>query len=86
MKEKWATRESQKSWFLRMTHRVVNNTKQKILIIIFSDLWPEITDERIRTYEEKIPNSKVIYVDLEFWKTTEEDLLKVYSPIDKFIS
>lgn len=80
MKEKWATRESQKSWFLRMTKKIVDNVKEKILIVIFSNLSEEIENERKVIYESKIPHATIVYIDLEDWSAKDskelDDIIK----------
>lgn len=67
VKEICATREDQNNWFLRMTRSIVENTLQNILIILFSDIDPNITEERRTYYQSQIPNSTIIYSELDQW-------------------
>ncbi len=87
MKEIWATRESQDDWFIRMTSDVRNHTIDKILIIIFSNLDSDITDQRQVSYQSQIPNCIIKYLDFQdYWLPKDTDKLIIFdSIIDNFI-
>lgn len=68
MRELETTREPQIQWFLRMTKDIADNTKQYLLLIVFSDMSDKkLFDQRKMLYEKQISNSTIYYFDLEDW-------------------
>jgi hypothetical protein len=86
MKEIESNKEDQNDWFIKMVKEIAENTRVKILIIIFSRLNVEITNQRQISYQSQIPNSSIQYLNLEDWFPEENEKITIFeSTINNFI-
>jgi hypothetical protein len=79
MRELEVTREPQIEWFSRMIGNLINNTKRKAIIAVFSNMPTDELNERRRQYEQVFGVS-IQYFDLDDWLPDNlDDLTPLFS-------
>jgi hypothetical protein len=73
MREVEITAQSKNACFIRATKYVTENTKKKILFIVFSTISKDIANQRKMAYQLQIPNSSIVYLDFEDWFPVNTD-------------
>lgn len=76
--EYFTDRESQTEWFLRHTRRIVENTRKKLLFLIYCGDNPDKLDER----KSFLPNATFHYFNLY---SHSKDISCLNQPIIKFL-